>query len=484
MKERIVLDVWVPDLTFPGWMDRWYEQGRDFEKAHPEYQVNIVGQDFWTFPLKVAEAAAEGRAPMVAEIYFYMGQAARDLRNRDGSPVFTSVEKAVGGRTEILGEPVVIDDLLPAFRDYYSLDGDLTSMPSGGTTSLLFANANLLRAAGVSELPQTWAEVEAVCDEIAKLRNGPAHAITWSNHGTFFQQALASQGGLLVDNDNGRSGRATTAYLASDEMLAWVEWWRGLHRRGHYLYTGKIPDWPGTFRAFADQDVAIRFTSSNDVNYMVQAAEQSGFPIEIGIFPYNEKVPYVGNAVAGTSLWLANGLDEATQDGALALIQFLHNPRNAADRHKFSSFIPITRASYDLLEEEGWFDEHPYHRLAYEHVSRFPSGATVDPALAGGVPLSQGALFGDFAGNQDVMTRAMGDVLAHGADPLVRFTEATMEAQRLLDEYNEYALRTGFRDPAGTPGHSLAVESFSEASAGRDYSAADLEKVVRLKLAR
>ncbi|MEU4579658.1 extracellular solute-binding protein [Nonomuraea sp. NPDC023979] len=482
MKKKIVLDVWVPDLTFPGWMDRWREQGRDFERAHPDYEVNIEGKDFWTFPLQVAQAAASGQRPAVAEYYFYMGQAARDLVGPDGEPVFTSLERAIGGRTEILGEPVVIDDLLPAFREYYSLDGDLTSMPSGGTTSLLFANKGMLRAAGVTELPQTWAEVDEVCERIAGLRGDrPAFPITWSNHGTFFQQALATQGGLLVDNDNGRSGRATTAYLASEEMLAWVEWWRRLHARGHCLYTGKIPDWAGTFRAFAERDVAIRLTSSNDVNYMVQAAHKNGFDVEVGVFPYNGEVPYVGNAVAGTSLWLANGLDADTQDGALALIQFLHNPRNAADRHKFSSFIPITHASYRLLEDEGWFDQHPYHRLGYEHVSRYPSRA-----LPGGgpVPVSRGALFGDFAGNQDVMTRAMDDVLTRGADPLARFTAATAEAQKLLDEYNAYAIGTGFRNPATSPGHSLAVESFSTASAGRDYSAADLEKVVQLKLNR
>ena len=163
------------------------------------------------------------------------------------APLFTSVQRAIAGRTEILGEPVVVDDLVPAFRDYYTLHGDLLSMPSVGTTSLLYANTDLLEAAGVSQLPQTWDDVVAVCEQIARHRPGPEYPITWSNHGTFFQQAVATQGGLLVDNDNGRSGRATTTNLASKEMLTWVEWWRQLHRDGHYLYTGSIPDWACNF---------------------------------------------------------------------------------------------------------------------------------------------------------------------------------------------------------------------------------------------
>jgi len=471
---KVVIDVWVVDLTFPGYLDRWRRLGEEFEQIHPEYHVSIVGQDFRLFPQEIARSAAEGRTPAIAEYYFYMLPQARDSLSRAGRPLFTSVEKAIGGRTEILGEPVVLDDILPAFRDFYSYDGDLTALPSVGTTSLLFANTDLLEAAGLSELPRTWDEVTAACRSIAAQSDGPPFPITWANHGTFFQQAIASQGGLLADHDNGRSGRATTVDLASPQMLAWVDWWRQLRADGHYLYTGKIPDWEGTFRAFATQQVAIRVSSSNDVNYMVEAAKAGGFGIGVGIFPYNSHVPYGGNATAGTSLCLADGLDEVTQDGALAFLQFTHNPRNAADRHKANSFVPMTHASFDLLQQEGWFDRHPYHRVPSDHLNAYPAGAVVaGTGGTAGAPPSTGPLIGDFAGNQDVMTNAMGDVLAHGADPATRFAEATAEAQQLLDQYHLDCAGTGPHRP-----ESLRVEYFRDAEW---YSGADLENVVQLK---
>jgi sn-glycerol 3-phosphate transport system substrate-binding protein len=262
--------------------------------------------------------------------------------------------------------------------------------------------------------------------------------------------------------------------LHSSQMLAWVRWWQRLHRDGHYLYTGKIPDWEGTLRAFAEQRVALRITSSNDVNYMVQAARNSGFDIEVGGFPFNSEVPYDGNAVAGTSLWLAAGLDEPTQDGALAFLQFMHNPRNAAEQHRLNSFVPITHASFDLLESEGWFDRHPYHRAASDHLATYPSRVTSHTTSAANqTPPSEGALFGDFTGAQDVMTNAMGDVLAHGADPLERFTRATAEAQQLLDDYYLDCVGTGPRHP-----QSLRVEYFRDAEV---YSGADLENVAQLR---
>ncbi|MGR6975137.1 extracellular solute-binding protein [Streptomyces cynarae] len=465
MTARTVIDVWVADLTFPGYMDRLHRLGAEFEKAHPEYRINIEGRDFRLLSQQIAEAAEAGRPPAVAEYYFAVTQAARDSRTRDGRPLFTSVQKAIAGRTEILGEPVVVDDLLPAVREYYSLDGDLTSMPAVVTAMLIYGNKTVLDRAGIGSLPTTWGEIEAACEAVAALEGGPSHGITWANHGLFFQQALAVQGGELADNANGRAGRASRVDLSSKEMLTWAEWWRELHRRGHYLYTGKIPDWEGNIKAFADQDVALRITSSNDLNYMAMAAENAGFEMSVGRFPGRDGEAYGGNIIAGTSLWLANGLDEVTQDGALAFMQFLNNPRNAADRHIASSFVPVTRSSYQLLEDEGWFDAHPYHRLASRQLGSYAEGQ------GEGVPPCRGALFGDFAGAQDVMTRAMDDVLQRGAEPAERFAEATAEAQELLDAYEKDRTGNGVRSP-----QSLRVEYFRDAEA---YTGAQLENAVK-----
>ncbi|MEE1736285.1 extracellular solute-binding protein [Streptomyces sp. BE147] len=465
MTAATVIDVWVADLTFPGYMDRLHGLAAAFEKAHPEYRINLEGRDFRTLSEEIAEAAEQGRPPAVAEYYFAVTQAARDSRTRDGRPLFTSVEKAVAGRTEILGEPVVLGDILPAVREYYSVDGDLTSMPAVVTAMLIYGNKDLLRAAGVDELPRTWGEIETACEAVAALENGPSHGVTWSNHGLFFQQALAVQGGQLADNDNGRSGRAGRLDLSSPEMLGWVQWWQRLHSDGHYLYTGKIPDWEGNMKAFADQDVALRITSSNDLNYMAQAAQNSGFEMAVGRCPGPDGQPYGGNIIAGTSLWLANGLDEVTQDGALAFMQFMNSPRNAADRHVASSFVPVTRSSYRLLESEGWFEENPFHGLASAQLNTYAEGE------GEGVPPCRGALFGDFAGAQDVMTRAMGDVLLDGVDPVERFAQATEEAQQLLDTYEQDRDENGVRSP-----QSLRVEYFTGMEV---YTGAQLENAVR-----
>ncbi|MDX6741627.1 extracellular solute-binding protein [Actinocorallia sp. A-T 12471] len=460
---KTVIDAWVSDLTFPGYMDRWHRLVAEFEARHPDLEVRLHGVGFFTGPAEIAEAIAAGRGPAIAEYYFYMAPVARDTLALDGSPRYTSVERAVGGRTEILGEPVVLGDVLPAMREQYTYRGDLTSMPSVGTTTLMYANTALLERAGLAELPETWDEVEAAC---AALGGVSPHALTWPNHGMLYQQVLATRGGLLCDADNGRAGRPEKVELASPQMLAFARWWKGLHDAGHHVSTGKIPDWEGNFRLFAEQDVALRVSSSNDVNYMAEAGKAGGFGVAAGRLPYDASLPYGGNTVAGTSLWLADGLPEAVREGALAFLQFVHNPVNAAERHKGTSFLPITRTACDLLAEEGWFAANPHHKAAVEQIDAYPARTGLT-----GTPPCRGALFGDFAGNQDVMTRAMADVLA-GADPEERFTAATIEAQLLLDAYHADAADGGPSAPT-----SLRIEYFRDAEA---YSGADLENVVQL----
>jgi sn-glycerol 3-phosphate transport system substrate-binding protein len=342
----------------------------------------------------------------------------------DGGPLYTSIDAAIAGRTEILGHPVVRDVVSSADR-YFTIEDGWTAMCPLSSTTLMYANLTLLEAAGVAAVPRTWDELDAACRAVTQLSGGPSHAITWVNHGWMFQQAVAAQGGLLTDHDNGRTGRAERVELGSEEMLAFVSWWQRLHKDGYYLYTGTQMDWVGAFGAFAEQQTAFLFTSSVDASRLVQEGRNRGFAVRACRLPYNGEVPYAGNVLGGDGIFMAAGLDKATEDGALAFLQYLNNPTNAIDRHKRTNYMPITESCIRRLDEDGWFVENPHRYAAVEQL-----------AAGDDSPAALGALVGNFAGIQDVMSEAMHDVLVHGADPVARFRQGTVEAQRLLDHYN------------------------------------------------
>jgi sn-glycerol 3-phosphate transport system substrate-binding protein len=315
-------------------------------------------------------------------------------------------------------------------------------MPPLTSTTLLYTNTSLLAKAGVPDIPRTWSELTAACRTLAGPTGGPG--VTWPNTGWIFQQAVAQQGAVLADPDNGRTVRAQRVRLDSDAMLAFVRWWRELHRGGYYHYSGiravgerTGEAWEKNYQDFADQRVAFALSTSVEADRMVEAGRQNGFDVTVSRMPHNDEVPYAGNVVGGDALWLSDGLDEATQDGALAFMQFLFSPENAATRHKTTRFIPVTRSSAALLDSEGWFDAHPHHRAALDQLD-----------ASDGSYAARGALLGDFVGLHDIITEAMDDVLIRGADPDRRFADASAQAQKQLDDYNADCLgeRSG---PAG-----------------------------------
>lgn len=430
---RIVIDALLSTYPFPDFLGPIQERAEEFELAHPEYQVNIRGCYYEDLPAEVSRVTLAGQPPTIASYYSGACQQALDTVTSDGRPLFTSIAGEVAGRAEILGERVILDDLLRACQNFYTIGGEIAAVPLTLSTMLLYSNTTMLRAAGVDTIPSTWDQVTAACEALA---GGPEHPITWPDDGKLFQHWVSQQGGLFLDNENGRTARATQVSLCGPEILALVDWWRRLNESGHYLYTGSFEDWLGNMKAFAEQRVALRVDSSFAINFM-GGPEREVLGETVSPLPHNDRVAPVGNWMGGDALWLAADLDEATRDGALAFIMYLNSPRNAAAWHKASGSTPVTRGAVAVLEQEGWFEEHPAHRVAVDQLE-----------LTNGSPGSNTPVFPGSHGVQLAVMEAMEDVLVRGAEPVARFTRATAEAQKALDAYNATCLGAGPRDPS------------------------------------
>jgi sn-glycerol 3-phosphate transport system substrate-binding protein len=433
------INVWLTDPA------RWATNEADvaesaaaeFNAAHPDLHIEISHHDFRTMPEQVARATEHGDGPDLVEYHATATRAAMDLLGRDGQPLYTPIGPAIGERKEILGEPVVLGDMVPAVRDYFRYAGELMSMPRTASTVVLYANMDLLAKAGVAEPPRTWREVTSACEAVAKLPGGPTHGVAWPNVFWFFLQSVAQQGGLIADHDNGHARRAEKVDLSSKEMLAVVHWWRSLHRAGHFLYTGKLRDFEGCFAAFENQQVPLIISSSVDASHLQKRGERNGFTVKVGPMPYNDEVRFAGNMMGGFSIFLAAGLGQAKQDGALAFLQYMCSPRKAAEWARRHFRIPVTRSAAHVLQEEGWYRENPNLRVA---------GAQLE--ASDGSP----AVFGPLLGRQnDIMAEiisAMHDVLTDDASPEARFAEATARAQKILDAYNSYCVGPPRRTPS------------------------------------
>ena len=435
--EPMEIDVWLAvspkipgtdDYSLPGFGHARVEAAESFNRAHPQYRVKIRMVDFRALPEEVGAAVASGNPPDIAEYNYSSTQVALDMRARNGDPLFAPIQRAIGDRTEILGEPVVIDDLVPAVRNYFSLGGELVSMPSILSTNVLFGNKDILERAGVERMPATWQELEDACAAIAKLPDGPAHGAAWPIYGWLFHMEIAGQGALFCNNDNGRSGRSTRVFFDSPEMLNYVRWLKSLYDHGYYHYTGEPRDYFAGMEAFARQEVAFAVTSSAVSQAMADAAAEGGFGLLVGQLPRHDALSSPGGALGGHSFFLTAGLPKEKEDGALAFLQHQLNLQHAVAR-TYDRSLPLTVPAHDQVMADDWVEPHPGFRIATEQVTS-----------ADLTPVAAGPMLGNLNGVNTPATYALEDVLLRGADPESRFRAATEEAQLVLDRHNAAAL--------------------------------------------
>lgn len=402
-------------------LDWTRERAEEFNAMYPDYEVVVESYASYNEAFNATVLAAEqGNPPALTHFFEAATQEARDAVNPDGAPLFKSVEEALAGREEINGVPVVLGDVVSAAADYYTLDGSFTSMPWNTSSAVMFSNMEMLEAAGVEAIPETWAEIDAACEMIMAMEDGPDNCITWPNHSWFFEQTVAQMGADLSNNGNGREGRSDEVFLTSDASLAYMQWWADLNEAGYYIHTGVVRDWGGTQNAFESQQVAFLIFSSSDATKIPVNVEEN-FTAVVSRMPYNGEVEFMGNIIGGATLWLNNGLDEATETGALMFLNWFSNPANAAEWHQQTGYIPITNTAFDALTEDGWFEDNPNAAVANMQLDLVPN---------------TGALIGNFVAIRDVITSAADEILLNGADVVETMEEANEEANELLMEYN------------------------------------------------
>lgn len=414
------IDVWIAFSDYR--LDWANEKAAEFNEMFPQYNVVITGgYSYEDVFAQVAVAAEQDELPAVVQFFEAGTQDARD------SGLFKSVSAAIADREEVNGIAVNLDDIVGPARAYYTVDGEFNSMPWNTSSAIMFSNMNILAEAGIETPPATWAEVDAACEAIMALESAPEYCFTWPNHGWFFEQWLAQQDALFVNNDNGRADRATEVAFNSEAGVAILAWLDEMVNKGYLYYSGAQggDSWATVDQAFQTQQVAIAVYSSSDTTLYTQMGLDNGFEVKASFLPYNDATGWTGNLIGGATLWLTDGLEAEVEEGALSFMLYLANTENAADWHQTTGYIAIRESANELLEGEGWFEANPNQTVAAAQLSQ--SQLT---------PATSGALVGGFPAIRNVVTAAIDRVLLTEDDPATVLNDAASEANVIIEEYN------------------------------------------------
>ncbi|MEZ4672342.1 MAG: ABC transporter substrate-binding protein [Anaerolineae bacterium] len=362
----------------------------------------------------VIQASGQGEGPNIAQIF--------DL----GTPLAIDSGFFVPVETLLSADQLqhIKDDVLPPLISYFSIGGQLNSIPWNNSTPLFYYNKDMFAAAGLDPdvPPATWQELEADCAKIMETGAAP-NCISMQIYGWYFEQWMAIQGQELVNNGNGRDDRATETYMTADAAKNILNFWKDINDKGYWTYTGKLHDNQGANQIFIAKQAAMIIESTGALRTFRNGAETSGFQLGTGFLPSNGDVDRVGVIIGGASLWIGAGHSDEQNQAAVDFIMWLHQPEQMAQWHKATGYMPITKSSQEMLGED-YFKENPGQRTAVDQLA----DAKVTSATAG-------AITGPFPQIRDIVEQAI-QAAVNGGDTDQVLEDAKAQADLAIEDYN------------------------------------------------
>lgn len=385
----------------------------DFNSTHPYYKVVPLFTGSYAETLtKFVAAYPTGTAPNIVQVYEVGTQTMID------SNAIIPVYEIPG----MLGETWDWAQYVIPITNYYSVEGNLWSMPFNSSTAMLYYNKDLFTAAGLDpkKPPTTWEEMEEIGEKF--LASGVVdHVYSTGWPDWIFEQALSIHDHLYADNNNGRSGLATKVVFDDDFGHMIFDTWTRLHDKGIYIFGGTEYD---ANTAFISGQIAMFIQSTSSLAGIIKAAE---FEVGTTFYPRFEGYPVGNSVIGGGSLWVTKGKSNEELRGVWEFFKYLGREDVAITWHKGTGYFPSSIGALKTLLDEGWFSQDQAYLTAFLQI------------LAGrrDTSASTGVRLGPFVAMREDMVSGLEKALSHKLSPRDALNEAVAKMNQRLQDYLE-----------------------------------------------
>jgi sn-glycerol 3-phosphate transport system substrate-binding protein len=253
---------------------------------------------------------------------------------------------------------------------YTDTSGNILSLPFNSSTPIMYYNKEIFEEAGLDPEtpPATWAEMEAAFNTI--VESGAADCafttawISWIHTENF--SALHDLPYATLENGFGGLG---TEFSMNNEHLArhWdnLKTWQD---EGLFRYGGPEGG-PDAQPAFLSGECAIFMNSSAGRAAVVANAD---FEVGFAPLPYYDDVieSPMNSIIGGATLWVLQGRPAEEYAGVAEFFTYLSSTEVQADWHQATGYLPITNATYDFGQEQGYYEENPGSDVSILQLTR------------------------------------------------------------------------------------------------------------------
>ncbi|MBM7539919.1 ABC transporter substrate-binding protein [Amphibacillus cookii] len=342
-----------------------YNQGQDQVIVKAEYQGTY--DEALT---KFNSIAGTDSAPTMMQV-FEIGT--KSMINSGGiEPIQTFVDQ----------DGYDMDHLEENIINYYRVEDQFYSMPFNSSTPVMYYNKEAFEAAGLDAdtPPATYQEIEEASRQIV-ANNPDMKGFALQAYGWLYEQLLANQGALLMNNDNGRSETPTEVGFTEEEGKSVFEWVERMMADDTFANYGTNGD--NMISGFFAEDVAMFLASSANVRHVVDEA-----PFEVGVafLPYPEEKQRHGVVIGGASLWMMNGQPEEEQQAAWDFMKYLQTPEVQAEWHVGTGYFAINPAAYQEQVVLDAYEAMPQLKVTVDQLQTTTPSFATEGALMDMIP--------------------------------------------------------------------------------------------------
>ena len=297
-----------------------------FNKKYPNVKINYQSVPFGEAQNKFKTAAeAKKDAPDIlrAEVAWV--------------PEFASLGYlyALDG-TDLLKEE---SDFLDTPMSSNKYDGKTYGVPQVTDTLALLYNQDLLDKAGISDVPQTWADVKTAAQAVKKKTG--ADGLFINAGGYFLLPFIYGEGGDLVDPD------AEKIVVNSDENVTGLKTAQDLVKSGAAVKPPANDPYGTMMTLFKEQKVAMIINGPWEVNNIRNAPKFGGIE-NLGISPVPAGSKQAGAPVGGHNYVIWSGMPAKKADAAVAFVDFMSSAESQAFLADELGLLPTRTSAYEL----------------------------------------------------------------------------------------------------------------------------------------
>ncbi len=320
----------------------------DFNATQADFKVSPVYKGGYADTMNAGIAAFRaGQAPHIMQV-FEVGTATMMAAKGAVKPVYQLMAET--------GEKFDPKAYLPTITGYYStVKGEMLSFPFNSSSMVMWLNKDALEKAGVDPAKlKTWPEVFDAAKKLHATSPTCGVSNAWAPW-AIIEQFSAWHNVPIGTKANGLDGFDTQLKFNSSLHVKHLDTLANLQKDKTYDYSGRANSGEGRFTS---GECPIFLTSSGFYGNVKANAKFAYAAAPMPYYPDVAGAPQ-NSIIGGASLWVMGGKSAEEYKGVAKFLSFLSETDRQIELHKKSGYLPITKAAYAKVKEEGFYKDNP-----------------------------------------------------------------------------------------------------------------------------